>query len=41
MTIPTEALQFVELNIFLIKRTCRLYYIATSGNNIPNYYMQF
>jgi hypothetical protein len=41
MNIPTETLQFVGPNIFELNVNSRFYYIATSGNNIPNYYMQY
>jgi hypothetical protein len=38
---PTETLQFVGPNSFELNLRVRVYYTAASGNNIPNYYMQF
>lgn len=41
MNIPIETLQCVGTNIFELNVHIHVYYIATSGNYIPNYYMQF
>lgn len=39
MNIPIETSQFVGPNIFELNVHIRVYYIATSVNYIPNYYM--